>query len=114
MAHLIIAMLLLLSALGLNWDLPLFAHAQVRADDMAEQGYFRHNLGAYPGVYCAKGEVIARSTSGVSSGAIMDAWQGSESHAYVLNELRADRFGVGIARATDGTTIWVVTVARSC
>ncbi len=114
MAHLIIAMLLLLSALGLTFDLPLFSYAQVRADDMVAQDYFRHDLGAYPGSYCAKGELMAKSTATVDAEAVMNAWQDSESHAYVLNELRMDRVGIGIARAEDGTTIWVVALARSC
>ncbi len=114
MGQLIIAMFLLLSSLGFGWDLPLFSYAQARADDMVEQDYFAHDLGAYPVPGCALGEVIAKSSDGVDAEVILNAWQESGSHAYVLDGLRADRFGVGIARGDDGTTIWVVAVARSC
>ena len=114
MGQLIIAMFLLLSALGFNPDLALFSQAQFRADDMAERDYFKHDLSAYPGPHCAIGEVLAKSSEGVGAEVIVSAWQNSESHAYVLNEIRAARVGTGVAGADDGTTIWVVAVARNC
>lgn len=114
MAQLIISMFLLLSALGFTFDLPLFAYAQARADDMAEQNYLRHNLGAYPVPACAIGEVLAKGSEGVTAEAVVGAWQQSPSHAYVLNDLRADRVGVGVAQADDGSVVWVVAVARTC
>ncbi len=114
MGQLIIAMFLLLSALGFNPDLALFAQAQVRADEIAEQGYLRHDLGAYQGQYCAIGEVLAKGSERMNARAAMSAWQHSEPHAYVLNELRADRVGVGVAQGDDGSIVWVVAVARNC
>ncbi len=113
MGELIIAMFLLLSAFGFSPDLALFSQAQGRASDMAEQGYFKHDLGAYSGDYCALGEVMAKSSGGVSAKAVMGAWQRSEPHAYVLNESRAGRVGVGVA-AGDAGIVWVVAVGRIC
>lgn len=113
MGELVIAMFLLLSSIGFSPDLALFSQAQTRANDMAEQDYFKHDLGAYSGDYCALGEVLAKSSGRVSAKAVMNAWQRSEPHARVLNESRAGRIGVGVA-AGDSGIVWVVAVGRIC
>ncbi len=109
-------LLLLLLALigGLVPSADLTAPAQARAQAMVEQGTMNHALSTYPAGYCGVGELLARGGDATTPAGVLAAWRGSPPHAFVLDTLRADRAGVGRAVGDDGTTIWVLALARTC
>jgi len=94
-------------------DTALSSQAQERSVQQLETGELKHDLSYYSVQACGIGEVLARSGSTTTVSDILEAWQRSPGHAWVLAQ-DYDRVGVGIVRDPDGTTFWTVVLVRDC
>ena len=89
--------------------------AQMKAEDMAKNGYFSHTSPTYGSAfdmmktygvsYKTAGENIAMGQKTAET--VMNGWMNSSGHR--ANILKSDytKIGVGYAKASDGTTYWV-------
>ena len=96
-------------------DRQLAKLAQMKAEDMAKNGYFSHISPTYGSAfdmmkkygvsYKTAGENIAKGQKTAQS--VMNGWMHSSGHR--ANILKSDytKIGVGYAKASDGTTCWV-------
>ena len=96
-------------------DSQLAKLAQMKAEDMAKNGYFSHISPTYGSAfdmmktygvsYKTAGENIAKGQKTAQS--VMNGWMNSFGHR--ANILKSDytKIGVGYAKASDGTTCWV-------
>ena len=96
-------------------DSQLAKLAQMKAEDMAKNGYFSHISPTYGSAfdmmktygvsYKTAGENIAKGQKTAQS--VMNGWMNSSGHR--ANILKSDytKIGVGYAKASDGTTYWV-------
>lgn len=96
-------------------DSQLAKLAQMKAEDMAKNGYFSHTSPTYGSAfdmmktygvsYKTAGENIAKGQKTAQS--VMNGWMNSSGHR--ANILKSDytKIGVGYAKASDGTTYWV-------
>lgn len=96
-------------------DSQLAKLAQMKAEDMAKNGYFSHTSPTYGSAfdmmktygvsYKTAGENIAKGQKTAQS--VMNGWMNSSGHR--ANILKSDytKIGVGYAKASDGTTCWV-------
>ena len=96
-------------------DSQLAKLAQMKAEDMAKNGYFSHISPTYGSAfdmmktygvsYKTAGENIAKGQKTAQS--VMNGWMNSSGHR--ANILKSDytKIGVGYAKASDGTTCWV-------
>ena len=96
-------------------DRQLAKLAQMKAEDMAKNGYFSHISPTYGSAfdmmkkygvsYKTAGENIAKGQKTAQS--VMNGWMNSSGHR--ANILKSDytKIGVGCAKASDGTTYWV-------
>lgn len=96
-------------------DSQLAKLAQMKAEDMAKNGYFSHTSPTYGSAfdmmktygvsYKTAGENIAKGQK--TAEAVMNGWMNSSGHR--ANILKSDytKIGVGYAKASDGTTYWV-------
>ena len=96
-------------------DRQLAKLAQMKAEDMAKNGYFSHISPTYGSAfdmmkkygvsYKTAGENIARGQKTAQS--VMNGWMHSSGHR--ANILKSDytKIGVGYAKASDGTNCWV-------
>ncbi len=96
-------------------DSQLAKLAQMKAEDMAKNGYFSHTSPTYGSAfdmmkkygvsYKTEGENIAKGQKTAQS--VMNGWMNSSGHR--ANILKSDytKIGVGYAKASDGTTYWV-------
>ena len=89
--------------------------AQMKAEDMAVNGYFSHNSPTYGSAfdmlksagisYKTAGENIAKGQKSAQN--VMNGWMGSSGHrANILNSSYKE-IGVGYAMDTEGNTYWV-------
>ena len=100
---------------SLTSDSQLAKLAQMKAEDMAKNGYFSHTSPTYGSAfdmmktygvsYKTAGENIAKGQK--TAEAVMNGWMNSSGHR--ANILKSDytKIGVGYAKASDGTTYWV-------
>ncbi len=100
---------------SLALDSQLAKLAQMKAEDMAKNGYFSHTSPTYGSAfdmmktygvsYKTAGENIAKGQKTAQS--VMNGWMNSSGHR--ANILKSDytKIGVGYAKASDGTTCWV-------
>lgn len=100
---------------ALSSDSQLAKLAQLKAEDMAKNGYFSHTSPTYGSAfdmmktygvsYKTAGENIAKGQKTAAS--VMDGWMNSSGHR--ANILKSDytKIGVGYAKSPDGTTYWV-------
>lgn len=89
--------------------------AQMKAEDMAKNGYFSHTSPTYGSAfdmmktygisYKTAGENIAKGQK--TAQAVMNGWMNSSGHR--ANILKSDytKIGVGCAKSSDGTIYWV-------
>lgn len=96
-------------------DSQLAKLAQMKAEDMAKNGYFSHISPTYGSAfdmmktygvsYKTAGENIAKGQKTAQS--VMNGWMNSSGHR--ANILKSDytKIGVGYAKTSDGTTCWV-------
>ena len=100
---------------ALSSDSQLARLAQLKAEDMAKNGYFSHTSPTYGSAfdmmktygvsYKNAGENIAKGQKTAES--VMNGWMNSSGHR--ANILKSDytKIGVGYAKSADGTTYWV-------
>lgn len=100
---------------ALSSDSQLARLAQLKAEDMAKNGYFSHTSPTYGSAfdmmktygvsYKTAGENIAKGQKTAES--VMNGWINSSGHR--ANILKSDytKIGIGYAKSADGTTYWV-------
>lgn len=100
---------------NLKENIQLSKLAQLKAEDMAKNGYFSHNSPTYGSAfdmlktfgisYRTAGENIAKGQKTAQS--VMNGWMGSSGHrANILNSSYSE-IGVGYASDAKGNTFWV-------
>lgn len=96
-------------------DSQLAKLAQMKAEDMAKNGYFSHISPTYGSAfdmmktygvsYKTAGENIAKGQKTAQS--VMNGWMNSSGHRANILKYDYTKIGVGYAKASDGTTYWV-------
>jgi len=89
--------------------------AQLKAEDMAKNGYFSHNSPTYGSAfdmmkkygisYISAGENIAKGQKSAES--VMKAWMASSGHKANILKKEYKELGVGYAADKKGNTYWV-------
>lgn len=89
--------------------------AQLKAEDMAKNGYFSHNSPTYGSAfdmmkkygisYISAGENIAKGQKSAES--VMKAWMASSGHKANILKKEYEELGVGYAVDKKGNTYWV-------
>ena len=100
---------------NLSLDSQLNKLAQMKAEDMAENGYFSHTSPTYGSAfdmmnqygfsYRTAGENIAKGQKTASS--VMSAWMNSQGHRANILGSGYTKLGVGYAVDSGGTAYWV-------
>ncbi|MFV0520390.1 MAG: CAP domain-containing protein [Lachnospirales bacterium] len=89
--------------------------AQIKAEDMANNGYFSHTsptygspfemLGEFGVSYMTAGENIAAGQ--VDAQDVMESWMNSKGHRENIQNSRFKNIGIGMAENSSGTKYWV-------